>query len=92
MHLIGFGFAPWAVMHFSLQADLQNHFFRSFLRPFKLGIFQFQQFCCILFPRQMIRLLCVFSSMTFHQFANHWSFFFDSSPSLYDRAEKILQT
>ena len=81
MHLIGFGFAPWAIMHFSLQTDLQNDFFLGFLHSFNLGVFQFQQFCCILFPGQVIRLLCVFSSMTLYLLANHLSSFLAITPT-----------
>lgn len=76
MHLIRRGFALGAGMHFSFQTDLKNDFFFCFLHLFNFCIFQIQQFCCILFLGQVIRLLSVFLSITLYQFANHLSFFF----------------
>ena len=68
-------------MHFSLRADLQNDFFLSFVQPFNLLVFQFRQFCCILFHGQAIRPLYVFSSMTLYQLTNHLSSFLAITPT-----------
>jgi hypothetical protein len=81
MNLIRRGFALGTGVRFAFQTDLKNDFFLGFLHLFDFCIFQFQQFCCILFLGQVIRLLSVFSSITLYQFANHLSFFLCLTPT-----------